>query len=89
LSLRHLTESKNNYKDFIPVCDYFLFDTPSASYGGSGTKFNWDLINNYNEPIPFLLSGGISEKDVAEILAIKHPSFAGIDIKASLKYLPE
>lgn len=80
--------TENDYKDFIPVCDYFLFDTPSASYGGSGTKFNWNLINKYNESTPFLLSGGISENDVDEILAIKHPSFAGIDINSKFELSP-
>jgi len=78
----------NNFKDFINVCDYFLFDTPTVLHGGSGNKFDWNLINNYNETAPFLLSGGLNENDVGDILAIKHPSFAGIDINSKFEISP-
>src|SRR6478735_4533152 len=36
-------------KEFVPVADYFLFDTKSSTYGGSGRTFNWSLLNQYTE----------------------------------------
>ena len=35
-------------EEFDEVCDYFLFDTKSQLHGGSGKKFDWDLLKNYN-----------------------------------------
>jgi len=40
--------------------DYFIFDTKGELPGGNGTTFDWEVLNDYNEDIPFFLSGGIS-----------------------------
>jgi phosphoribosylanthranilate isomerase len=45
---------------FESVADYFLFDTKGKYYGGNATRFNWDVLNRYNQAVPFFLSGGIS-----------------------------
>jgi phosphoribosylanthranilate isomerase len=37
---------------------YFLFDTKSKVYGGSGQTFNWQLLDSVQHP--YFLSGGIS-----------------------------
>ena len=42
------------------VCDYFLFDTKTPKYGGSGKTFDWELLENYTLSKPFFLSGGLS-----------------------------
>ena len=47
--------------------DYFLFDTDSALYGGTGQHFNWELIKGSTIPKPFFLSGGIGPNDVQGI----------------------
>ena len=41
------------------VCDYFLFDTADASWGGTGRLFDWNLLKDYPSNKPFFLSGGI------------------------------
>ena len=46
--------------DFISCTDYFLFDTMTVKYGGSGQKFDWKLLDKYDLVHPFFLSGGIS-----------------------------
>ncbi|MDR1517779.1 MAG: phosphoribosylanthranilate isomerase [Dysgonamonadaceae bacterium] len=69
-------------------CDYFLFDTQTAGYGGSGKKFNWDSLSAYRGDTSFLLSGGISPSDTEEILAFSHPRFAGIDINSGFEDAP-
>jgi len=46
------------------VVDYFLFDTKSSLYGGTGKTFDWNLLNGYDQEIPFFLSGGLSAGNI-------------------------
>ena len=72
-------------KIYESLVDYFLFDTATVNYGGSGQKFNWEILKNYKSATPFLLSGGISEVDIDSIKEIAHPKFAGIDINSKFE----
>lgn len=49
---------------FDQVADYFLFDTDSALYGGTGQHFNWEIIKNQTMAKPYFLSGGIGPNDI-------------------------
>ena len=73
----------NHYK-----ADYFLFDTSSRNHGGSGQKFNWDLLTHYAGKIPFILSGGVGPTDSYKILQINHPYMAGVDINSQFELEP-
>lgn len=68
--------------------DYFLFDTATEKFGGSGKKFDWNYLSNYRGSTPFLLSGGISPEDADRILSIDHPQFKGIDINSKFEISP-
>jgi phosphoribosylanthranilate isomerase len=50
-------------KDYQDACDMFLFDTEGAGYGGTGKKFNWNILKGENVRKPFFLSGGIQPED--------------------------
>jgi phosphoribosylanthranilate isomerase len=50
-------------KDYQDVCDMFLFDTEGAGYGGTGKKFNWNILKGENVRKSFFLSGGIQPED--------------------------
>ena len=69
-------------KEYTSVCDYFLFDTKTPLYGGSGKRFDWKVLENYQGKTPFFLSGGISSDDVAKIKKLQHPSFYGVDLNS-------
>jgi phosphoribosylanthranilate isomerase len=75
-------------KAYEGACDYFLFDTKTDAYGGSGLKFNWGMLNEYIGETPFLLSGGIAADDAEAILKIEHPKFAGIDLNSKFEVKP-
>lgn len=75
-------------KAYEGVCDYFLFDTKTDAYGGSGVKFNWGILDEYEGETPFLLSGGIAADDAEAILKIEHPKFAGIDLNSKFEIKP-
>ncbi len=75
-------------KDYEGACDYFLFDTKTDAYGGSGLKFNWAMLEEYRGETPFLLSGGIAADDAEAILKIEHPKFVGIDLNSKFELKP-
>lgn len=75
-------------KTYENACDYFLFDTKTSQYGGSGQKFDWNILNSYTGNKPFYLSGGISAEDVAQIKAIKHPALWAIDLNSRFEIAP-
>jgi phosphoribosylanthranilate isomerase len=70
------------------LCEYFLFDTPSISYGGSGKSFDWGMLNCYKGITPFLLSGGIGPESIGTIRNFKHRRFAGIDLNSRFESAP-
>ena len=74
--------------DYEAVADYFLFDTKTDLYGGSGQKFNWNILQEYKGNKPFLLSGGIGADDVKAIRAIEHPLLAGVDLNSKFELKP-
>jgi phosphoribosylanthranilate isomerase len=45
-------------------CDMFLFDTEGVGYGGTGKKFNWDVLKPSHIDKLFFLSGGIEPGDM-------------------------
>lgn len=69
-------------------CDYFLFDTKTDLYGGSGKKFGWDLLSDYQGSTPFLLSGGISPEDLEAVKGFSHPRCIGIDLNSGFEIEP-
>ncbi len=74
--------------DYEGCADYFLFDTKTPAHGGSGQKFDWDLLQHYQGKTPFFLSGGIDLNDVEDILQINHKQLAGIDINSRFETEP-
>ena len=70
------------------TCDYFLFDTKSDSYGGSGKKFNWQILKKYKGETPFFLSGGIGMDDLEAVKAFQHSKLFGLDINSGFEQSP-
>jgi phosphoribosylanthranilate isomerase len=77
-----------NLIPYMPVCDYFLFDTKSEKPGGSGRKFNWEKLKEYTLDKPFFLSGGIGPEDAGVIKAIENRGFFGVDVNSRFENTP-
>lgn len=79
-------------KDYQDAADMFLFDTEGAGYGGTGKKFNWDLLKGGNVRKPFFLSGGIQPEDVDLLKTFQQESVAkdlfAIDINSKFELAP-
>jgi phosphoribosylanthranilate isomerase len=72
--------------------DYFLFDTDSILYGGTGQHFNWELIKGSNIPKPYFLSGGIGPNDIQGIQVMEKTkagkTLLALDINSQFELTP-
>ncbi len=86
----HISKSDDIYQtsEYEYLVDYFLFENRCAQHGGSGMKFDWTYLSNYNGEKPFILSGGIGPSDTSVISKISHPRFAGIDLNSLFETNP-
>ena len=50
-------------RPYHEACDMFMFDTMGAGYGGTGKKFNWDLLKQRPVDKLYFLSGGLEPGD--------------------------
>jgi phosphoribosylanthranilate isomerase len=48
--------------------DMYMFDTLGAGYGGTGKKFDWNVLKGVNIDKLFFLSGGIEPGDVEKLI---------------------
>jgi len=79
-------------KDYQDVADMFLFDTEGAGYGGTGRKFDWNMLHGLNIRKPFFLSGGIEHDDTDKLKEfskdpVAHDLFS-IDVNSKFETSP-
>jgi phosphoribosylanthranilate isomerase len=68
--------------------DYFLFDTKSEQYGGTGTSFNWEILREYDNEIPFFLSGGVGLENIEEVMKLKGLNLFALDVNSKVEVEP-
>lgn len=76
------------YKEYVGAVDYFLFDTKCKTVGGSGQQFDWQVLDEYDGDVPFLLSGGIGPEDAFRIRTFHHSQCVGIDLNSRFEIEP-
>ncbi|MGE8432702.1 phosphoribosylanthranilate isomerase [Chryseobacterium joostei] len=74
-------------KGSLQPISYYLFDTDSKAFGGTGQQFDWNLLNEFEIPLPYFLSGGISEENISNIESLHQKPFA-IDINSKFEIEP-
>lgn len=71
--------------------DMLVVDTKSSGKGGSGKKFDWQLLEKGAFSTPYLLSGGVAPED-AEAVATHYRAsagrMAGVDINSRFEIAP-
>ena len=78
-------EIVNQYADYV---DYLLLDTKTTSYGGSGIKFDWNILSSVKIGQKFLLSGGISLYDIPTIKNLNINNLVGVDLNSKFEISP-
>ncbi len=79
-------------REYMEVCDMFMFDTEGAGYGGTGKKFNWQKLQDVAVGKPYFLSGGIEPGDVRKLKEFETKPEAkalfAIDINSRFEIMP-
>jgi phosphoribosylanthranilate isomerase len=80
--------SEEELSPFANAANYFLFDTATKHFGGSGQQFNWTVLEKLEIGKPFLLSGGIGLQDAEKIKTFEHADFIGVDVNSRFETSP-
>ena len=85
-------EDLDQIDNFNLVADWLLFDAKpnrnisSAMPGGNAISFDWNLLKNYSGDLPWMLSGGLNDKNVAE--AVKITKAYHVDVSSGVEDVP-
>jgi len=82
------TGNESLLREYSEHVDFFLFDTPVITYGGSGRKFDWSKLAEMNSDMKYFLSGGISSEDTAQLKSIQSRGFYAVDINSRFETAP-
>jgi len=78
----------DSVKKFNSCSDFFMFDTKGENFGGTGKTFNWNLLKNYDQEIPFFLSGGLSTKNIQQVRELKNLNLYSLDFNSQVESAP-
>jgi phosphoribosylanthranilate isomerase len=67
----------------VPAVRVIVEGHAEGSYGGTGTRANWDLVARIAERYPVVLAGGLTPENVAEAIAVAEP--AGVDVSSGVE----
>ena len=73
---------------YVGAVDFFLFDTKSSSYGGTGMRFDWSLLQQYKLECPYFLSGGLDADSVQDALQANDPRLYALDLNSKFEVEP-
>ncbi|AZA54251.1 phosphoribosylanthranilate isomerase [Chryseobacterium sp. G0201] len=68
----------------LNTSNYLLFDTDSKAFGGTGKQFDWNILNQIEIPLPYFLSGGISDENIDNIKILNQKPIA-LDINSKFE----
>ena len=84
--IRQIFDLQQTTYNLQPIT-FYLFDTDSKAFGGTGKQFDWNILNEFQIPIPYFLSGGISEENIGNMKTLKQQPFA-LDINSKFETEP-
>ncbi|MBR0551412.1 phosphoribosylanthranilate isomerase [Stakelama marina] len=77
-------------RGFAQAADRILYDakTPdnAALPGGMGVRFDWSLLDGFDHPLPWALSGGLDAANVTE--AIRRTGARTVDVSSGVEIAP-
>ena len=73
------------YEEFSGVKILLLDSYNPSTFGGTGNKFNWELIQN-SRKLPFILAGGLNPDNVVQ--ALGKVNCTGVDVSSGVESYP-
>ncbi|MCL4159773.1 UNVERIFIED_CONTAM: hypothetical protein GTU68_035233 [Idotea baltica] len=73
---------------YNPFVEFFLFDTKGKARGGNGEVFDWNLLKDYDEKVPFFLSGGIDLENAGALSGLEGMNVHAIDVNSKFEVEP-
>ena len=83
---QHSLDAATAYDD---IADWMLFDSAPANAllpGGTGHRFDWELMQHWKGHKPWMLAGGLTVENVAE--AIRVSGAAAVDVSSNVEKSP-
>lgn len=72
---------------YLDVVDYLLFDTKvEGKWGGTGQVFDWSLLDDIANQVPYFLSGGLNPGNIQQACREVHPY--AVDVASGLESEP-
>lgn len=78
-------EELENYAEAI---DFYLFDTRTNKYGGTGHQFDWNRLKNLKLKKPLFLSGGIDLESITRLGELNDLDVYAIDVNSKFEISP-
>ncbi len=75
-------------KEYKRMANYFLFDTKGKLPGGNGTPFKWTRLKEYDQEVPFLLSGGLTPENVKDLSMLNGMNVHALDLNSGVEDSP-
>ncbi len=75
-------------RKFAGTAEYFLFDTKGKNYGGNARKFDWNILKQYDQSVPFFLSGGIDKTNFDQVLKLTDLNLHALDVNSGAEHAP-
>ncbi len=77
--------------DYVTAAQLILFDAkppkgPDALPGGNGLVFDWNMIAEVSDRVPYMLSGGLTAENVAD--AIRQTGCKLVDVSSGVESAP-
>lgn len=81
------TELNDRIKPYLDQVEYLLFDTKvDDKWGGTGQSFDWAILNEVTQGLPYFLSGGLNPTNISE--ACKQVKPFAVDASSGLEAEP-
>jgi phosphoribosylanthranilate isomerase len=80
-------EQLHAIKDYAPHITAVLLDAYQPDQlGGTGQRLDWQLLANFQPPVPWILAGGLTVDNIQEAVTRLQPS--GLDLSSSVERAP-
>jgi phosphoribosylanthranilate isomerase len=75
-------------KPYESTIEFFLFDTKTKHYGGSGKTFDWSILKRYSLEKKYFLSGGLSLDNIGDLKNLDLSKIEAIDVNSKIEISP-